>query len=123
MGVGHRSAVTLALEDGTPSILPSPALILLFFPSSAASLSRSLHICQAFIKQLKEGVSFPWSSCQLFPISPAPWKCLQTPLALGPGLGLSLGLGLGYKPAVRGWGSLWSCSLAVPSWAWIQSSG
>lgn len=80
--------------------------ISIFFPFSAAFLC-SLHICQAFIKQLKEGVSFPWSTCQLFPISPAPWKGLQTPLFLG------LGLGLGYKPYVRGWGSLWRDSLAL----------
>lgn len=39
-------------------------------------------VCQAFIKQPKEGVSFPRTRCQLFPISPAPWKRLQEPLSL-----------------------------------------
>lgn len=106
--LGHRSALMLTLGDGTLFILLSLLLlyISIFFPFSAAFLC-SLHICQAFIKQLKEGVSFPWSTCQLFPISPAPWKGLQTPLFLG------LGLGLGYKPYVRGWGSLWRDSLAL----------
>lgn len=113
-GRGRRIARTLTIEDGTLFILLS--LLLLYtsiFPSSAASFLCSLHICQAFIKQLEEGVSFPWSSCQLFPISPAPWKSLQTPLSLGPGL--SLGLGLGYMPCVRGYGSLWRSSLALRS--------
>lgn len=95
------------------SCIPPP-LIFLYFPFSATSfLSLLSCICQAFIKQLEEGVSFPWSSCQLFPISPAPWKGLQKPLSLGQGL--SLGLGLGYKPCVGGWGSLWRSSLALPS--------
>lgn len=39
-------------------------------------------VCQAFIKQPKEGVRFPRTHCQLFPISPAPWKRLQEPLSL-----------------------------------------
>lgn len=52
------------------------------FLCCAAALFAAVCICQAFIKQPKEGVRFPRTHCQLFPISPAPWKRLQEPLSL-----------------------------------------
>lgn len=65
-------------------------------------------VCQAFIKLPKEGVSFPRTRCQLFPISPAPWKTLQEPLSL-------CGMGAAEVQAV--------CENGVPvSQAWIQSA-
>lgn len=115
-GRGYRNALALTLEDGTLSTLLSLLLLhISTFFASAASFLCCLHTCQAFIKQLEEGVSFPWSSCQLFPISPAPWKSLKTPLFLGLGLSLGLGLGLGYRLCVQGWGSLWRSSVAPQS--------
>lgn len=97
-----------------PSNPSSYFLFLFLLPSPTASFS-ALHVCQAFIKQLEEGVSFPWSSCQLFPISPAPWKSLQTPLSLSrPGAEPEPGAGAG----VRG-----PCAprLGLCLRAWIQS--
>lgn len=53
-----------------------------FVLSCAAALFSAVCVCQVFIKQPKEGVRFPRTHCQLFPISPAPWKRLQEPLSL-----------------------------------------
>lgn len=83
-GRGNRSQHYVDLRMGhCSSFYPSSYFIFLFFPPLLPPfVCSSLHICQAFIKQLEEGVSFPWSSCQLFPISPAPWKSLaDTPLS------------------------------------------
>lgn len=88
----------------------------------------ALHICQVFTKQL-EGVSFPWSSRQLFPISPASWKSLQTSLspqsctdwmceAVAPSgedlwflqsLSLKLVCDLTKKPPASPKGTIWKC--------------
>lgn len=62
----------------------------------------ALHICQGFIKQL-EGVSFSWSSRQLFPISPTSWKSLQTSPSSS---------GIMYSLDAWSWGSLLRRSLA-----------
>lgn len=81
-GRGNWSAITLTFEDGSLFLLLSFLTLYFYFSLLCCLLSSLSALCQAFIKQLEEGVSFPWSSCQLFPISPAPWKSLaDTPLS------------------------------------------
>lgn len=120
------NAPTMTLEDGIFCSLSLLRLCVSTFFTCAASFLCCLYNCQTFIKQLGEGVSFPWSSCQLFPVSPAPWKSLKATNFLGLGLSLGLELGLGYRLCVQNRGlkgawakeTLWLSSHL----AWTQSS-
>lgn len=68
-GRGYRNALALTLEDGTLSTLLSLLLLhISTFFASAASFLCCLHTCQAFIKQLEEGVSLPTLSHQSSPL-------------------------------------------------------
>lgn len=96
-------------------VFPSSGYVFLLFFTCAASFLCCLHNWQAFIKQLGEGVSFPWSSCQLFPISLAPWKTLKATNFLGLGLSLGLELGLGYRLCVQDRGLSQRNTLALQS--------
>lgn len=71
--------------DFHPSIPPFTCIFLLLLPPFFLLAARlpGLH--------KEEAVRFPWSPCQLFPISPAPWKSLQAPLSVCLGLSLVLG--------------------------------
>lgn len=96
----RQSALILTGEKDT--FYPSNPFLI--FPLFYCTSFLALHICQVFIKQL-EGVSFPWSSRQLFPISPASWKSLQT----------SPSSTIAYRLDVWSCGSLWRRSLALQS--------
>lgn len=110
---GHTHALALIVEDRTFFILPSLLLLFIYISillSSATSFLCCLQVCQAFIKQLEEGVSFclvivPALSHQSSPLE----EPADTPLSRP---GAEPGAGLGYSLYICGWGSLWSSALA-----------